>query len=103
MPITEFYELWFFDTFIEPQGPVMDDYYHAREIFTQHFNHPYQTKEARQKLNIKDFMRISEKVFKSAEELEQERIEAEEAEREKMLSMFDPELIKKAKKRMKNG
>ncbi|HDC4672355.1 MULTISPECIES: hypothetical protein [Enterobacter cloacae complex] len=52
---------------------------------------------------MKDFYMIKEKVFKSKDEIEQERKEAEEANREKILSMYDPKLIAKAKKRTKRN
>ncbi|EKT3979542.1 hypothetical protein QEF67_000020 [Klebsiella aerogenes] len=96
MSLPEFYELWFFDTFIEPQGPQMDDFYQARLTHSIFANNPNLTKEGRKKLNMKDFYMMKEKVFKSKEELEQERKRIEEANKEKMKSMFDPKLLAKA-------
>ncbi|GHM25465.1 hypothetical protein EBZU44_40090 [Enterobacter cloacae] len=103
MSLREFYELWFFDTYIEPQSPILNDFYQARLTHTIFANNPNLTSDGRKKLNMKDFYMIKEKVFKSNEEIEQERKEAEEANREKILSMYDPKLIAKAKKRTKRN
>ncbi|GJG71066.1 hypothetical protein NIHE100087_15480 [Enterobacter hormaechei] len=103
MSLREFYELWFFDTYIEPQSPILNDFYQARLTHTIFANNPNLTSDGRKKLNMKDFYMIKEKVFKSNEEIEQERKEAEEANREKILSMYDPKLIAKAKKRTKQN
>lgn len=103
MPLNEFYELWLFETFIEPQGPIMDDFYQARLTHSIFANNPNLTKEGRKKLNMKDFYMIKDKVFKSKEELEQERKKAEEANRIKMESMFDPKLLEKAKRMSKRN
>lgn len=103
MSLREFYELWFFDTYIEPQSPTLNDFYQARLTHTIFANNPNLTSDGRKKLNMKDFYMIKEKVFKSNEEIEQERKEAEEANREKILSMYDPKLIAKAKKRTKRN
>ncbi len=74
----------------------MDDFYQARLTHSIFANNPNLTKEGRKKLNMKDFYMMKEKVFKSKEELEQERKRIEEANKEKMKSMFDPKLIAKA-------
>lgn len=103
MSLREFYELWFFDTYIEPQSPILNDFYQARLTHTIFANNPNLTSDGRKKLNMKDFYMIKEKVFKSIDEIEQERKEAEEANREKILSMYDPKLIAKAKKRTKRN
>lgn len=103
MSLRELYELWFFDTYIEPQSPILNDFYQARLTHTIFANNPNLTSDGRKKLNMKDFYMIKEKVFKSNEEIEQERKEAEEANREKILSMYDPKLIAKAKKRTKQN
>jgi len=103
LSLREFYELWFFDTYIEPQSPILNDFYQARLTHTIFANNPNLTSDGRKKLNMKDFYMIKEKVFKSNEEIEQERKEAEEANREKILSMYDPKLIAKAKKRTKQN
>lgn len=103
MSLREFYELWFFDTYIEPQSPILNDFYQARLTHTIFANNPNLTSDGRKKLNMKDFYMIKEKVFKSNEEIEQERKEAEEANREKILSMYDAKLIAKAKKRTKRN
>lgn len=83
MSLREFYELWFFDTYIEPQSPILNDFYQARLTHTIFANNPNLTSDGRKKLNMKDFYMIKEKVFKSKDEIEQERKEAEEANREK--------------------
>ncbi|HGG8970228.1 hypothetical protein FPB06_03375 [Enterobacter hormaechei] len=103
MSLREFYELWFFDTYIEPQSPILNDFYQARLTHTIFANNPNLTSDGRKKLNMKDLYMIKEKVFKSKDEIEQERKEAEEANREKILSMYDPKLIAKAKKRTKRN
>ncbi|HBT3063099.1 TPA: hypothetical protein MBF00_000582 [Klebsiella aerogenes] len=97
MSLPEFYELWLFDTFIEPQGPQMNDFYQARLTHSIFANNPNLTKEGRKKLNMKEFYMMKEKVFKSEEELKQERKKAEEANQAKIQSMFSPELLAKAK------
>ncbi|MCK6891111.1 hypothetical protein [Enterobacter kobei] len=103
MPLNEFYELWFFDTFVEPQGPVVQDYAQARLLYYINVNNPNITEKGIKKLNVKDFMKTQDKVFKSKEELEQERKKAEEANRIKMESMFDPKLLEKAKRMSKRN
>ncbi|MBT2059497.1 hypothetical protein ABKV35_13920 [Enterobacter kobei] len=81
----------------------MDDFYQARLTHSIFANNPNLTKEGRKKLNMKDFYMIKDKVFKSKEELEQERKKAEEANRIKMESMFDPKLLEKAKRMSKRN
>lgn len=105
MPLREFYELWLFESFIEPQGPIMNDFYQARLTHTIFANNPNLTKEGRRKLNMKDFYMIKEKVFKSEEEQLEERRKAEEANLAKIESLYDPDLIAKAKAKLrgKNG
>lgn len=93
-----FYELYLFETFIEPQGPVMNDFYQARLAHTILCSNPNMTTEGRKKLNMKDFYMIKDKVFKSPEEIQKEK-ELEQQRRKKALeSMFEPELLKKAQK-----
>lgn len=101
MPLCEFYELHFFESFIEPQGPVIDDFYQARLIHTINANNANMTKDGLKKLNIRDNYILKDKVFLSPEELEKERIKAEEARVKKIESLMDPKLLAKAKQ-MKN-
>lgn len=108
LTLPEFYELWLFETFIEPQGPVMNDFYQARITHSIFANNPNITKEGRKKLNMKEFYIIKDKVFKSEEELEKERQNAQEANRKNIESLFDPKQLEKmkalkARKERKNG
>lgn len=75
----------------------MNDFYQARLTHSIFANNPNLTKEGRKKLNMKEFYMMKEKVFKSEEELKQERKKAEEANQAKIQSMFSPELLAKAK------
>ena len=97
MSIKDFYELWIYETFIEPQGPAVNDLHQAHIAFSVFANNPNITKEGSKKLKLKDFMFIKDKVFKSPEELEEEQKKAAEANRKIMESMFDPKLLAKAK------
>ncbi|EFH5737745.1 hypothetical protein AT520_003965 [Escherichia coli] len=101
MPICDFYELWFFESFIEPQGPVVNDLHQAHLAYATFANNPNLTKEGSKKLKMKDFMFIKEKVFKSPEELEEEQKKAAEANRKKIESLFEPELLAKMKSKAK--
>lgn len=107
MSVMMYYELWFFDSFIEPQSPVYNDFYQARLIHTIEANNPNLTKEYRKKLNMKDHQLIKYSVFKSQEEIEKEK-EQQEIKRKKAIeSMFDPALLDKVKlrktKKVNNG
>ncbi|AIA41913.1 TPA: hypothetical protein MH611_01485 [Klebsiella pneumoniae] len=69
MSMKEFYMVYLFDTFIEPQGPVMNDFYQARLAHSVIASNPNLTAEGRKKINMKDFYLLKDKVFKSPEEL----------------------------------
>ncbi|MBA7770947.1 hypothetical protein HV339_07600 [Enterobacter sp. RHBSTW-00974] len=92
-----YYELWFFDSFIEPQGPVYNDFYQARLVHTIEANNPNLTKEYRKKLNMKDHLLIKDSVFKSQEEIEKEKEQQELKRKKAVESMFDPALLGKVR------
>ncbi|HAW2200188.1 TPA: hypothetical protein JLO99_002713 [Escherichia coli] len=92
-----FYELWFFDSFIEPQSPVINDFHAARLIHTIEANNPNLTKEYRKKLKMKDHMLIKDHVFKSPEQLEKDKADKEKQRVKAIESMFDPALLQKLK------
>lgn len=99
----EYYELWLFDTFIEPQSPVLTDFYQARLAHSVIAVSPNLTKEARRKLDMKDFYLIKPKVFKSSEELQEEREQKEKQARKNLEALMDPALLEKARKLKRKG
>lgn len=101
MPLPDFYELWLFEMFLEPQSPVLNDFYQARLAQTVFSSNPNLTKEARSKYSMKDYILIKDKVFLSDEEQQQEREKAEEANKAKIESLFDPKLLERARAKSK--
>lgn len=101
MSMKEFYMVYLFDTFIEPQGPVMNDFYQARLAHGVIASNPNLTAEGRKKINMKDFYLLKDKVFKSPEELQKEKQKEQERKRKALESMFEPELLAKARKSIK--
>ncbi|EPS9111471.1 TPA: hypothetical protein ACG5DL_001574 [Klebsiella pneumoniae] len=101
MSMKEFYMVYLFDTFIEPQGPVMNDFYQARLAHSVIASNPNLTAEGRKKINMKDFYLLKDKVFKSPEELQKEKQKEQERKRKALESMFEPELLAKARKSIK--
>lgn len=97
MSVLMFYELWFFDSFIEPQSPVINDFNEARLIHTIEANNPNLTKEYRKKLKMKDHLLIKPLVFKSPEQIEKEKSDKEKQRVKAIESMFDPALLQKLK------
>lgn len=71
MPVTQFYELWVFDTFLEPQGPVVNDFHSAINQYTMYMTSSNMTKKSAKDIKLKDFITIGKgNVFKTPEELE---------------------------------
>lgn len=109
MPLDEFYELWFFETHIEPQGPIMQDYQQAHLAYSAFVNNPNLKQDSAKKYKIDDFRLIKDKVFLSEAEKEEKRIKDEEANKAKIESLFEPDLLEKARarsekaKKVKNG
>ncbi|TDQ27277.1 hypothetical protein EDF75_1344 [Raoultella sp. BIGb0149] len=99
----EYYELWLFDTFIEPQSPVLNDSHQARLAHSIIAVSPNLTKEARRKLDMKDFYLIKPKVFKSEQEIQEEREQKEKQARKNLEALMDPTLLEKARKLKRKG
>lgn len=96
MPITLFWKLHIFDTYIEPQSPAFHDMQNAMLQYSMYMTSQGMTREGAKKLKPSQFQLIrDEKLFKTPDELKE--IEHKKAEERKtaMLSMFDPSLIEK--------
>jgi len=98
MDIPMFFELWLFDTYIEPQGPVMNDLYQARLAHTVKAYSSVLSEKGRKEMKLEDFLMMKDTVFKSPEELE--RIKKQQAEQNKKAveAMMGPALMAKAQK-----
>ncbi|MDK2708847.1 hypothetical protein [Enterobacter cloacae] len=96
MDIPMFFELWLFDTYIEPQGPVMNDLYQARLAHTVKAYSSVLSEKGRKEMKLEDFLMLKDTVFKSPEELE--RIKKQQAEQNKKAveAMMGPALMAKA-------
>ncbi|MDP8728363.1 hypothetical protein [Serratia marcescens] len=108
LSVIEFYELYIFDTFIEPQGPLVDDVRNAQTLSTMWLSSPNMTKEASRKFKIKDFMAVKpgEDVFKSEEMLKALKEEETRNRHKRMLdSISDPQVKAKLEEtlRKQNG
>lgn len=107
MDVPMFFELWLFDTYIEPQGPVMNDLYQARLAHTVKAYSTVLTDKGRKEMKLEDFFMMKGPVFKSPEELDRIKQQKLEQSKKAMESMMGPELMKKAQKALnrkaKNG
>lgn len=106
LPVTEYWELYIFDSFIEPQGPQVDDFAKAQLLQTLWLTSPNMTKDSSRKIKIKDFMSIKpgEDVFKSAAVLEAIEQDKKREQQKRMLdSITDPIVRKQMEEAFKNG
>ncbi|WP_368287563.1 hypothetical protein AB2B46_15385 [Kluyvera intermedia] len=111
MPFNEFYELWFFETYIEPQGPMIQDSFQAHLAYSAFVNNPNLKPDASKKIKLDDFRLIPKQVFLSDKEKEDKRKKDEEANKSKIESLFDPDILARARakadantaKKVKNG
>lgn len=101
MPINQYFELYIFDTFIEPQGPVLQDLHSAQIAHSLYMTAPGMTKKHAEKIKLKDFMFIKGTVFKSEDEIKEEQAKKDEVRNQNVMNMFSPELLAKAKRMAK--
>lgn len=98
MPVTMFYRLYIFDTYLEPQSPQFKDMQNAMLQYTLYMSSPGMTREAAKKIKPSQFQLIKEeKVFKTREELEEIERKKEEERKAAIMSMFDPALLERLK------
>lgn len=98
MPVTMFYRLFIFDTYLEPQSPQFKDMQNAMLQYTLYMSSPGMTREAAKKIKPSQFQLIKEeKVFKTREELEEIERKKEEERKAAIMSMFDPALLERLK------
>lgn len=99
MPITLFYSLYIFDTFLEPQSPVFNDEQMAMLQYTMYMTSPNMTREFSKKIKPSQFRTIrDEKVFLTKKDIEERERKKREEANARMLSYFDPELLGTLKK-----
>ncbi|HGA5124891.1 TPA: hypothetical protein ACISXB_003352 [Salmonella enterica subsp. enterica serovar Javiana] len=98
MPITLFYKLYIFDTYLEPQSPLFKDMQNAMLQYSMYMTSQGMTRETAKKIKPSQFQLIKgEKVFKTQEELEAIERKKEEDRKAAMMSMFDPTLLEQLK------
>ncbi|EOT5940970.1 hypothetical protein MLQ35_017340 [Escherichia coli] len=96
MPITLFWKLYIFDTYLEPQSPAFQDMQNAMLQYSMYMTSQGMTRETAKKLKPSQFQLIrEEKLFKTKEELEELARKKEEERKAATLSMFDPSLLEK--------
>lgn len=96
MPITLFWKLYIFDTYLEPQSPAFQDMQNAMLQYSMYMTSQGMTRETARKLKPSQFQLIrEEKLFKTKEELEELARKKEEERKAATLSMFDPSLLEK--------
>lgn len=104
MSVVQYYELFLLDTFLEPQGPVVDD---LRNAFLQHtimMSSANMTAKYAKQIKLKDFsMYKDESVFKSPEELAEIEKKKQEEKRKAIEAQFNPALLEKAKRLANKG
>lgn len=95
MPVTMFWSLHIFDTYLEPQSPQFKDMQNAMLQYSLYMTSQGMTKETAKKIKPSQFQLIKdEKIFKNKEELEAIERKKEEDRKAVMMSMFDPALLK---------
>lgn len=100
MPVTLFWKLYIFDTFLEPQSPIFKDAQNAMLQYTMYMTSSNMTRDYAKKIKPSQFQIIKEeKIFKTSEELEEIDRQKEEERKSAMLSMFDPSLIDELRKK----
>jgi len=101
MPVTQYYELWIFDTFLEPQGPVAEDIHSALNRYTMYMTSPNMTKKAAKGIKLSEFMTLNKgNVFKTPEELALIEKEKNINRNKAILSQFtDPTVLTQIEKR----
>lgn len=91
MPITMFWSLHIFDTYLEPQSPQFKDMQNAMLQYSMYMTSNGMTRETAKNLKPSQFQLIKdEKIFKTKEELEAIERQREEERKAAMFSMFDP-------------
>lgn len=96
MPVSLFWSLHIFDTYLEPQSPRFKDMQNAMLQYSLYMTSQGMTRETARKLNPSQFQLIKdEKIFKSQEEIEAIERKKEEERKAAMMSMFDPALLQK--------
>ncbi|WP_156137301.1 DUF4035 domain-containing protein [Pantoea sp. MBLJ3] len=106
MPVTQYWELYIFDSFLEPQGPAVQDLHQAQIAHSLYMTAPGMTKAHADKIKLSDFMFQKDTVFPSEEQKAEQQTKKNAIKSQNVQSQFSPELIAKAKKmaqRKKNG
>ncbi|PEH74296.1 hypothetical protein CRM76_01225 [Edwardsiella tarda] len=104
MPVTMFYRLYIFDTYLEPQSPRFQDLQNAMMQYTIMTSSPNMTSELAKKIKPSQFQLIKdETIFKSAEELREIEEKRKEEQKANLMSMFDPALVERLKNNIKSG
>jgi hypothetical protein len=105
LPVTEYWELYIFDSFIEPQGPQVDDFAKAQILQTLWLTSPNMTKESSRKIKLKDFMSIkpNEDIFKSKAVLEAIEEDKKREQHKRMLDSISDPIVRKQMEEAYNG
>lgn len=103
MPISMFWKLYIFDTYLEPQSPQFQDMQNAMLQYSMYMTCQGMTRDAAKKIKPSQFQLIKEeKVFKTKEELAEIERKKEEERKAAMFSMFDPVLLEQLKSATNN-
>ncbi|EOS9525183.1 hypothetical protein ACNKW8_003708 [Salmonella enterica] len=104
MPISMFWKLYIFDTYLEPQSPQFKDLQHAQLLYYLHATSYHASNKTLGNLSAVNFMnrKPNEKVFKTEEELAEIARKKEEERKAAMMSMFDPALLDQLKSATNN-
>lgn len=102
LPVSLFWKLYIFDTYLEPQSPQFKDMQNAMLQYSMYMTSQGMTREAAKKIKPSQFQLIKEeKIFKTKEELAEIARKREEERKAAMISMFDPALLEQLKSAQK--
>lgn len=97
MSVSEYWELYVFDTFIEPQGPLYNDVVNAHHQLTSYMTSPNMTKDTSKKIKLKDFLMMKhgseEFVFLSKEQQRAKDIDADKRKMESILASYQDKKV----------
>ncbi|TEW83379.1 hypothetical protein D5R38_18590 [Serratia marcescens] len=105
MPVTEYWELVVFDTYLEPQGSQFQDIVQAHQQLTAYATSPHMTEKAMKNIKLKNFTLLKhgpdDFMFLTEEQLKQKAYEDDKRSMEKMISNYqDPKVKETVRKKL---
>ncbi|WP_261274152.1 hypothetical protein [Serratia quinivorans] len=98
MSVIEYWELYIFDTFLEPQGPLYKDVVQAQSQWTAYVTSPNMTEKTMKKMKLKNFTMIKhgtdEFVFLSKEQQRAKDIDDDKRKMESILASYQDKKVK---------